>query len=294
MTLSENVCKICETQVTGSTTQVICGGTCCQSFHPFCVDLNRSSLNVLTSNEGLRWFCEDCRQHCEALEEAGVKHTIRDVMARLDEHGEILKRIGALLSLGKVNEEDHKLSAVNCLKTSMTEFEDCKENITAKNGESKEPKIRFEKIECTESALLKSHEQSKSNLKLSEQIMLNIFDHMSSEQLLQARLVCRHWKSLIEGSPSLSKRLFLKFYNGTLENQESGSKVALSLMKIATGGNKHHRAYHRPLRNIVLGTGEGAETISKSRNNQHRWIDRANERGFHAGLSNEQVEQSVS
>ncbi|KAL1399888.1 hypothetical protein pipiens_007875 [Culex pipiens pipiens] len=47
-----------------------------------------------------------------------------------------------------------------------------------------------------------------------------IFGHVSVLQLLKFRLICRSWRSIVDGCPALMKRILLKFPEGFVLDRE--------------------------------------------------------------------------
>lgn len=55
-----------------------CEGICCQLFHSRCVSLNKTTLNAITSNANVHWFCHDCNDGSRNVSTAinGLKSSV--------------------------------------------------------------------------------------------------------------------------------------------------------------------------------------------------------------------------
>ncbi|KAL9701713.1 hypothetical protein quinque_005154 [Culex quinquefasciatus] len=79
-------CGICHQPVNPVTDKTVtCSGSpgCGRCFHTLCADLNLTMLATLTSDDGLKWFCADCRRNNQPKQES-AEVTLKDILARID------------------------------------------------------------------------------------------------------------------------------------------------------------------------------------------------------------------
>ncbi|KAL1395289.1 hypothetical protein pipiens_011363 [Culex pipiens pipiens] len=80
-------CGFCRQPVNPVTDKTVtCSGGpgCGRSFHSFCADLNLTMWAALASDDGLRWFCADCRKNVETPRQGSAEVTLKDILARID------------------------------------------------------------------------------------------------------------------------------------------------------------------------------------------------------------------
>ncbi|KAL1379724.1 hypothetical protein pipiens_014695 [Culex pipiens pipiens] len=79
-------CGICHQPVNAVTDKTVtCSGSpgCGRCFHTLCADLNLTMWAALTSDDGLKWFCADCRRNNQPKQES-AEVTLKDILARID------------------------------------------------------------------------------------------------------------------------------------------------------------------------------------------------------------------
>ncbi|KAL9708444.1 hypothetical protein quinque_011962 [Culex quinquefasciatus] len=72
------ICRQPANPVTDKTVTCSGGPGCGRCFHSFCADLNLTVWAALASDDGLRWFCADCRRHVETPKQESAEVTLKD------------------------------------------------------------------------------------------------------------------------------------------------------------------------------------------------------------------------
>ncbi|KAL1401769.1 hypothetical protein pipiens_006375 [Culex pipiens pipiens] len=78
------ICRQPANPVTDKTVTCSGGPGCGRCFHSFCADLNLTVWAALASDDGLRWFCADCRRHVETPKQESAEITLKDILVRID------------------------------------------------------------------------------------------------------------------------------------------------------------------------------------------------------------------
>lgn len=74
-----SICLTCSESIMGPEF-IKCEGLCCQLFHTKCVGVNKSTLNAITSNSNVHWYCNACNN-----ERVDVSSSINNLKQSMDQ-----------------------------------------------------------------------------------------------------------------------------------------------------------------------------------------------------------------
>lgn len=155
----------CNTIITDHDSLIKCAGFCEKTFHGSCVNLNRTTLQLLNTNKNLNWFCNEC----VIIHKSGLQNllNINEELNKIKSENELNLRATYQLMKDDFNQRFNKIEEIigasvikeNCCKETFTEIMKRNENTNKKIVDPVvviKPKNKKQSIEKTKSDLKNS------------------------------------------------------------------------------------------------------------------------------------------
>lgn len=214
------ICRQPANPVTDKTVTCSGGPGCGRCFHSFCADLNLTVWAALASDEGLRWFCADCRRHVETPKQESTEVTLKDILVRID-------RLEAKVDSGFAKCHDQLKSETSEKRDVAQALESSSTGNSVLSHPSVDPVPLVDYVPVIPPSTEKiEKDECKQGMAIPDDLWQKVFQNLSVYQLFQVRLTSRQWNQIVRTSDSIMDKMILRFPPETIlcsDSEEFGA-----------------------------------------------------------------------